>query len=261
MAVLPALQRRGIGSELVRAGLRECAAQGAALVFVLGHPEYYPRFGFVPAAPLGMHYQSETFDPAFFVLELEPKNLAGLQGWVRYHPAFDQPANTIVTARPEHIPALPDIELAAAALLEGHAPASILNESTSEEEFREAQAEGRLWVALADDTPVGFALVTILGTGQPHLEEIDVHPRHGRRGLGRALVTTVCEWAASSGYAEVTLTTFRDITWNMPFYARLGFEVVPHEDLEPELAGIVREETARGLDPGRRVVMRYETGA
>lgn len=78
-------------------------------------------------------------------------------------------------------------------------------------------------MALADDTPVGFALVEMLTGNEPHLEEIDVHPAHGRRGVGSALVRTVCEWATRSGFRDITLTTFRDVAWNMPFYARLGF--------------------------------------
>jgi GNAT superfamily N-acetyltransferase len=128
---------------------------------------------------------------------------------------------------------------------------------TDADTFRAARAEGRLWVALADDTPVGFALVEMLADGFPHLEEIDVDPRHGRRGLGTALVRAVCAWASRSGHREVTLTTFRDVRWNMPFYTRLGFEEIPADELRPELVAVVRDETARGLDPTGRAVMRY----
>jgi len=109
---------------------------------------------------------------------------------------------------------------------------------------------------LADELPVGFALIEIVGERHAHLEEVDVHPDHGRRGLGKKLVAAACEWAFGSGYPSVTLTTFRDVAWNMPFYGKLGFEVVPEEDLPPEVAAIVADETRRGLDPGRRVVMR-----
>ena len=67
----------------------------------------------------------------------------------------------------------------------------------------------------------------------------------------------MCEWVSRSGYPEITLTTFRALPWNMPFYARLGFEEMPTNRLRPELAAVVRDETARGLDPKRRVVMKY----
>ncbi len=152
---------------------------------------------------------------------------------------------------------MPAIELAAATLLRGHAPESVLRETTDERELAAAQADGRLWVALSDDVPVGFAIVEVLGHTLAHLEEIDVHPDHGRRGLGRRLVAAVCEWASSRGYSQVTLTTFRDVAWNMPFYARLGFEIVEASDLPMEVAAIVADETRRGLDAGRRVVMTY----
>lgn len=90
MAIEPHAQNRGIGTALVRAGLKACADHDVGLVFVLGHPEYYPRFDFHPAAGLGFHFRSGEFDPAFFVLELEPGAAAGRSGFVRYHPAFDQ---------------------------------------------------------------------------------------------------------------------------------------------------------------------------
>jgi putative acetyltransferase len=89
LAVEPGRQRAGIGSALVREGLRRCAAL-AKIVVVLGHADYYPRFGFRPASPLGLRYRSEVFDPSFFVLELEPAALNGISGWVRYHEAFER---------------------------------------------------------------------------------------------------------------------------------------------------------------------------
>lgn len=165
----------------------------------------------------------------------------------------------VVMARERDIGALGAIERAAAELLRGHAPASVLAEETDAAEFRAARADDRLWVALVDDVPVGFALVEMLAADLPHLEEIDVHPEHGRQGIGAALVRAVCEWAARSGYRAVTLTTFRAVPWNMPFYARLGFETVPAAELRPELVAVVGDETARGLDPAARVVMRYRT--
>jgi len=66
----------------------------------------------------------------------------------------------------------------------------------------------------------------------------------------------VCQWAAAAGYESVSLTTFRDIPWNMPFYARLGFSAVPDSKLTPALRGVLDDESRRGLDSSRRVVMR-----
>jgi GNAT superfamily N-acetyltransferase len=151
---------------------------------------------------------------------------------------------------------LPTIELAAATLLAGHAPESVLTETTTQAALKDAQQRGHLWVALADSIPVGFAHLKVLAPGVAHLEEIDVHPEHGRRGLGTRLVTTVCGWAATNGYPYVTLTTFRNVPWNMPFYARLGFEQIPPAELSPALLSVIEDETRRGLDPDRRVAMR-----
>jgi GNAT superfamily N-acetyltransferase len=166
----------------------------------------------------------------------------------------------ITLASPRDLPLLASIELAAARLLAGHAPESVLSVATSQEAFERSQRRGHLWVALLDDVPVGFAHIKILEPTAAHLDEIDVHPEHGRRGIGTRLVTAVCDWAARLKYRSVTLATFRDVRWNMPFYAKLGFEVVPQENLTPALRLVVADEARRGLDTTRRVVMRRMSG-
>jgi putative acetyltransferase len=87
--VLPSAQGRGVGAALIRAGIRECRTLRWPLLFVLGNPSYYGRFGFQLASPHGLHYASHDFDAAFQVQELVPAALAGTTGWVRYHAAFD----------------------------------------------------------------------------------------------------------------------------------------------------------------------------
>ena len=163
----------------------------------------------------------------------------------------------IARARPEDLSRLPAIELAAAELLRGHAPDSVLNEATNCDTFADAARQGRLWVALSGDVPVGFALVEMLADDLPHLDEVDVEPSHGRRGLGTALVRAACEWATASGFSILTLTTFRAVPWNLAFYSRLGFVEIPRDRLRPELAAVVSDEAARGLAPETRAVMAY----
>ena len=167
---------------------------------------------------------------------------------------------SVIRARPEDVGELPNIERAAARLLAGHAPESVLSVTTSETVLQDAVRKGHLWVALAGNAPVGFAHVRPLDASTLHLEEVDVLPAHGRRGLGTHLVGEVCRWAASTGYDSVTLTTFREVPWNMPFYERLGFRALPSEDLSPALQAIVDHETRRGLDPSRRVAMAWPCG-
>jgi putative acetyltransferase len=88
MAVLPAMQRRGIGSTLARAGLDACTRLGCDAVVVLGHAQYYPRFGFQPASAFGVRCEYDVPDEVFMALELAPGRLAGKSGTIRYHPAF-----------------------------------------------------------------------------------------------------------------------------------------------------------------------------
>ena len=88
VAVAPARQRRGVGGALVRAALEAAGTLGWRAVFVLGEPAYYGRFGFVPAAPYGLHYESPAFDAGFQVRELMPGVVTRWRGWVRYHGAF-----------------------------------------------------------------------------------------------------------------------------------------------------------------------------
>ena len=88
MAVSPEQQRKGAGSTLVEVGLDACAAIGECAIVVLGHPDYYPRFGFRPAWELGLYYRAPGPNPAFMVRELEPGALRGRAGEVVYHAAF-----------------------------------------------------------------------------------------------------------------------------------------------------------------------------
>jgi len=88
MAVMPGRQRQGIGSALVRAGLAQCRVLGFGAVVVLGHPTYYPRFGFVPASRFGMRCEFEAPDEAFMALALQPDVLHGKNGTIHYLAAF-----------------------------------------------------------------------------------------------------------------------------------------------------------------------------
>jgi putative acetyltransferase len=84
MAVRPEHQRSGIGGQLIRAGLEECRRHGYAAVVVLGHPEYYPRFGFAPAHTFGLACEFPSPPEAFMAIELEPDALSGIRGLARY---------------------------------------------------------------------------------------------------------------------------------------------------------------------------------
>jgi GNAT superfamily N-acetyltransferase len=162
-------------------------------------------------------------------------------------------------ARIDDLSALPDIERAATALFADYGLADQLAAIlTPIDSLREGVQADRLWVAADElDHPVGFALADIVGDNA-HLDELDVHPAHGRRGLGAALVEAVCDWARASGYRAITLTTLRHIPWNAPWYQRLGFRVLEESELSTALRDLLQEEIQRGLPADQRVAMQRE---
>ena len=87
MAVLPERQRQGIGSKLVEAGLEECRRAGFEAVVVVGHPDYYPRFGFEPAAPKGLVSEYDVPEPVFMIVKLAD-DVEDLTRVARYHDVF-----------------------------------------------------------------------------------------------------------------------------------------------------------------------------
>lgn len=90
MAVHPRFQNKGVGSKLVYRGLEDCRRLGHKIVVVIGHPEYYPRFGFLPARDKGLDVAFPVPDEAFMVLELVPGSLNVTQGEIIYPPAFQE---------------------------------------------------------------------------------------------------------------------------------------------------------------------------
>lgn len=152
------------------------------------------------------------------------------------------------------LPVLRDIERAAGAPFREVGMAAIADdEPPTIDELTAYQVAGRAWVR--GDPPVAYVLADELD-GYAHIEQVSVHPGHSRRGIGRALLDHVGVWAAERGLAGLTLTTFRDVPWNAPYYARLGFVVVT--DPTPGLRAIRDHEAARGLDAWPRVAMRRD---
>lgn len=115
--------------------------------------------------------------------------------------------------------------------------------------------DGTIWVAEDRGTVVGYATASVVD-GDGHLDQVSVVPEAGGRGVGRALITDVHRWAHAQGLPAVTLTTFRDVPWNGPYYRRLGYVDLHDHDIGPELRAIRRAEAAAGLDVLPRVAMR-----
>jgi predicted N-acetyltransferase YhbS len=155
---------------------------------------------------------------------------------------------TVGLARREHIRMLADIERAAAALF----PDDVLTpeiraSAVPVEQLEAACSEGRLWTAtMKTGSPVGFA-IAIRESNAAFLQELDVHPAHQRKGLGRRLIRNVISWAQAHESSCVTLTTFEYVPWNAPFYSRLGFRKLAEHELSCELLERLQAERRQGL--------------
>ncbi|WP_036325515.1 GNAT family N-acetyltransferase [Microbispora sp. ATCC PTA-5024] len=156
-------------------------------------------------------------------------------------------------ARSEDLPRLAEVERAADGMFE---PLGIVFPPGTTM-IEECDDPGR--VIVAGDPPVGFALIGEVD-GLTHLEQLAVRPECQGRGIGTQLLHAVCD-AAAAVTAAVTLTTFRDVPWNAPWYARRGFAVLPPELWGPELAALVERERAMGIELAPRVVMRRDVRA
>ncbi len=156
----------------------------------------------------------------------------------------------------EDCAALPEIELAAAEMFRS---LNILRNSDEPDvvplEFLQEQCgKGLLWVATFEGAPVGF-VVAMDKDGDFYVAELDVHPSHGKKGLGAALMNAICTQAFEAGSPRVTLCTFRDVPWNAPFYTKLGFTEIVNADWLPWMHSLADAQTRGGLDMETRVYM------
>lgn len=165
---------------------------------------------------------------------------------------------SIREARADELVRLPDIERSAATLFVGfEQPMDILLNVTPAEVWAPCQAAGTVWVADDAGEPVGFLAAEVF-KDELHVWELDVRRDAQGKGLGRRLMAHAIEWARAHGLAQVTLTTFRDIAWNAPFYASLGFRETNGADLSVRLAEVLDLEASKGLDPASRCAMALE---
>lgn len=163
----------------------------------------------------------------------------------------------IELAAMQHLAAIPAIEQAAAALFsESNLPGELRYMVSDHAELCAALAAGRLWVALATGRqPVGFAVTDIVD-GHAHLDEMDVHPTHARRGIGTRLLQAASAAARDEGHEQMTLITFRHLPWNAPFYEKFGFSPLPAAEVGPGLQSRLAEEREAGLNIDNQIAMR-----
>ncbi|MFD3820893.1 GNAT family N-acetyltransferase [Streptomyces sp. NPDC058625] len=166
----------------------------------------------------------------------------------------------IRAAAPDELSALQDIERAAGALFRALGMPEIADDEppafSALDHYRRA---GHCWVAADErDRPAGYLIAEPVDDAL-HVEQVSVHPRAARRGVGRSLIAHAAGRARAQGLTSVTLTTFTDVPWNAPYYARLGFRPLAEAALTPGLRQIRAEESEHGLDRWPRVCMSRTT--
>lgn len=162
---------------------------------------------------------------------------------------------TVRPTRPGDVTALPAIERAAGERFREVPELAWLadGEVISAEQHLEYAERGLSWLALVNDRPAGFIL-TEAHSSSLFIVELSVDLDWQGKGIGRQLIARAAAHARTLGLASLTLTTFRDVPWNAPFYARLGFEKMT--TLTPELRQKREEEAAHGFAYETRCVMR-----
>jgi GNAT superfamily N-acetyltransferase len=158
------------------------------------------------------------------------------------------------------IEALVAIDLAAGQMFAptGLLDADALNDHVPMSVLADAIRAGLVIVMREDDQPAGFALVS-RREGSLYLDQISVDPTHGRQGLGRALIAAVFKLARQQREKRVTLSTFRDVAWNGPFYRRLGFRELPRHRLTAWMKELESLQ-ARSMDVTKRCFMEKRLG-
>jgi GNAT superfamily N-acetyltransferase len=160
---------------------------------------------------------------------------------------------TLRLARPGDAGAMPGIERAAAAAFAGE-PSIDPDRTRTEADYARLIRKGHSLVAHVGETMAGF-LVAEPFRRELHIWEMDVLPEFQGQGIGAGLVRAAQIDARNTGFRALTLTTFRDLAWNGPFYSWLGFEEVTALDAHPRLAGELANEADDGLPADRRCAM------
>jgi GNAT superfamily N-acetyltransferase len=160
-------------------------------------------------------------------------------------------------ARPEDATALPEVERdAGRSFLAIRDLAWVASDTvTSAEDHLPLIAARTVWVAEEDSDIVGFLAAEVFGDAL-HIWEVAVERDYQQRGIGARLLTAAAQHARTARLVALTLTTFRDVPWNAPFYARNGFRLLDAASLDDRLAEALRLEIENGLPGEQRCAMR-----
>jgi GNAT superfamily N-acetyltransferase len=167
-----------------------------------------------------------------------------------------KPSVLIRPARESELPLISALEKSGEGLFRAAGMDRIADAPAPEPDaYRPALQGGRLLVAVNErDSVLGFIRLEILD-GDPHVEQVSVHPDHAGHGIGATLLAAAEQLARARGHRRMTLTTFRDVPWNGPYYTRLGWSTLREADLPPELAAARQQERDLGFDEWPRQAM------
>ncbi|MFF4161215.1 GNAT family N-acetyltransferase [Streptomyces sp. NPDC001678] len=167
----------------------------------------------------------------------------------------------IRAVRSEDLPLLQDIERAAGRCFRDIGMPEIADdEPPSIAELARYQHAGMAWVAVDHaDVPVAYLIAEHID-GNLHIEQVSVHPESSRRRIGRSLLDHLAHRAEAEGIPALTLTTFKDVPWNAPYYVRCGFQPLAEHALGPGLRRVREREAEHGLDRWPRLAMRRPSG-
>lgn len=162
---------------------------------------------------------------------------------------------TIRPATESDLSRLVEIEVEAGQLFHTVGMSLVATDVPQIADLRKAVAADRIWTTTVGDRLAGYISSEVVD-GNAHITQVSVAPDYSRRGLGKAMIDFVEAWGRTAGCPATTLTTFRDVPWNGPYYLRLGYQVLQESQIGPELARIIEDEASLpGIDPALRCAM------
>lgn len=164
-------------------------------------------------------------------------------------------AAPIRSATPADVERLVEVEVEAGQLFLTVDMPLVARDVPDTADLASAVAEDRVWVTTVGAEIAGYVIAEVLD-GNAHVAQLSVVPDHAGRALGRAMVEHVEAWGRASGCPATTLTTFVDVPWNAPYYARLGYTVLTGSEIGPDLARTMAHEASLpGIDASLRCAM------
>ncbi len=158
-------------------------------------------------------------------------------------------------AREADVQRLVVVEVEAGNLFRTIGMAQVAEDVPRDSDLREAVAAERIWVADVGAEIAGYICAEVLD-GNAHIAQVSVAPDHAGRAIGRSMIEYVEQWGRAAELPATTLTTFREVPWNGPYYLRLGYRVLPDDLIGPELSRTMEHEASLpGIDAALRCAM------